>query len=338
MTAFDSSAFLPKSAVDQITEIRISHPDASLHAAEARKRRSQLTDDGRLNIIAADHPARRSTRAGKDALRMANRHDLLARVVRVLAAGVADGLLATLDLIEELLIIDGLLRHRGGPSILDEKVLLASLNRGGLDGVCWELDDTWTGPTIDTCLRWNLDGAKALLRVQDDDRDSLATLGMCAQAARDAEAANFPFFLEPLPVERTETGLRTQVDAAALAKLVGVASALGNGSVYRWLKLPACPHFEVVAQATTLPIVILGGAVQGDREAFLGQVGAALDAGENVRGTVIGRNVLYPEDGDPLHLARAIHAMVHENLTAEDAVRAMREESSSELDTISKWF
>ncbi len=47
------------------------------------------------------------------------------------------------------------------PSLLDGKVLIGSLNRGGLAGSAWELDDPITGPTPATCADWRLDGAKA---------------------------------------------------------------------------------------------------------------------------------------------------------------------------------
>ena len=40
-----------------------------------------------------------------------------------------------------------LIRDRGGPVVLDGKLLIASLNRGGLAGAAWEMDDPITGPS-----------------------------------------------------------------------------------------------------------------------------------------------------------------------------------------------
>ena len=69
-------------------------------------------------------------------------------------------------------------------------------------------------------------------------------------------------FLEPLPVVETESGFKVVKTAEALAKIVGVASALGDSSRYLWLKLPYCENYEVVARSTTLPILLLGGAYE----------------------------------------------------------------------------
>ena len=78
MPAFVDEEFLPAAALAKITEVRLADPECSVRAAKTRKRRSTVTPDGRLNILAADHPARRVTKVGDDPLRMANRHCYLA--------------------------------------------------------------------------------------------------------------------------------------------------------------------------------------------------------------------------------------------------------------------
>ena len=336
MSTFNSQEFLPQSVVDRITEVRVDEPDRPLQLAQARKQRAKLAPSGKLNLIAADHPARRANRVGDDAMGMADRRDLLARITRILIADAADGLLGSMDLIEELLILDDLNREAGGASFLDNKLLIASLNRGGLAGVKWEMDDAWTGPEASTCATWNLDGAKALMRVLDDESASLRTIEMCAQAIRQLQALDLPMFLEPLPQVRTEDGIRLIREADAIAKVVGVAVALGNGSRRMWLKLPACERFEIVARSTTLPILILGGEVEGDRMGFFRQIAASLAAGANVRGTIVGRNVLYPPEGDPLMPALVIQAMVEENLTADAAVHRMGKADQCDADHFGK--
>lgn len=334
MTDFDSEKFLPQALVDRITEIRVEQPDRAFQAAGERPRRPQLAPTGRLSVIAADHPARRATRAGDDPLAMADRRDLLARAVRILCRDAADGILASMDVLEELLILNDLQRQAGGQPFLDNKLLIASLNRGGLAGVSWELDDAWTGPDADACAAWNLDGAKALLRIVDDDDGSLRTLKMCAEASRQLQARNVPFFLEPLPQVRRNDQLKLLREAEPIAKAVGVAVALGNGARGVWLKLPACPQFEIVAKSTTLPIVILGGEVEGDRSGFFRQIETALASGANVRGTMIGRNVLYPPEGDPLGPALAVQAMVHHGQSADDAVALMHQAAEHPLEVL----
>ena len=295
----------------QITGIRVNDPDRPFRAAKKRKRRPQITTDGRLNILAADHPARRVTNVGSNPLGMADRQDYLSRIVRVLLSEFVDGVMATMDILEDLFTLDDLLSPGGGPSLLDEKVLIVSLNRGGLASTIWEMDDPLTGPTSETCSTWGLDGAKLLLRICDDEPDSLKTMLECADAITEMNALKLPTFLEPLPVAKTEKGYKVIKTAEALAKIVGVASALGDSSRYLWLKLPYCESYEVVARATTLPILLLGGESVGDPTAFLREVAAGMSAGANVRGALVGRNVLYPGDDDPLAVAEAVGEIVH---------------------------
>src|SRR5207253_212121 len=106
-----------------------------------RKRRDVLAPDGRLVILAADHPARSVTRVGGRPAAMGHRLDYLGRIVRVLAASKIDGLMATSDLIDEVALVNYLLKQRGKPSFLDNKVLIGSMNRTGLAGAEHEMMD-----------------------------------------------------------------------------------------------------------------------------------------------------------------------------------------------------
>ena len=53
------------------------------------------------------------TKVGDDALAMADRHEYLARILRVLSGNRVDGVMATMDILDDLLIVDGLLREAG---------------------------------------------------------------------------------------------------------------------------------------------------------------------------------------------------------------------------------
>ena len=66
----------------------------------------------------------------------------------------------------------------------------------------------------------------------------------CAQAITEMNAFGLPTFLEPLPVVKKDENYRVVKTADALAKLVGVASALGDSSRHLWLKLPYCENYE----------------------------------------------------------------------------------------------
>ena len=63
--------------------------------------------------------------------------------------------MSTMDILEDLLTLDGFLHEAGAPSLLDAKLLIGSLNRGGLAGTQWEMDDPITGPTAATCATWS---------------------------------------------------------------------------------------------------------------------------------------------------------------------------------------
>ena len=312
------------SLLPRLTDQRIDEPDYPLRVAGERQRRSRLTTDGRLNLLAIDHPARRVTKGSSDPLEMANRPDVLLRVSQVLACEWVDGVMATMDILEELLILDGLLKEAGEASLLDEKLLVASLNRGGLAGTSWEMNDPITGPTPETCAQFGLDGAKFLLRICDNEEESLATILEAAQAIREMNDLDLPMFLEPLPVSKTERGYKVLRTPEALARIAGVASALGDSSRRLWLKLPYCEQYEIVARSTTLPILLLGGESSGDPEGFLREVADGLAAGPTVRGALAGRNVLYPGELSPRSAADAVGSLIHGKRTLEEARRILK--------------
>ena len=317
--AFRANDSVSAALLTRLTDIRVHDPEYAFRAAASRERRASLTVDGKLNILAADHPARRVTGVGGNPLGMANRHDYLARIVRVLMGGAVDGVMATMDIIEDLLILNDLSGH---DSFLKDKLLIASLNRGGLAGSSWEMNDPMTGASPAACAGWRLDGAKILMRICDEEPDSLKTMLASAVAINELNSLGIPTFLEPLPVVKSENRYTVVKTADALAKIVGVASALGDSSRYLWLKLPYCENYEVVARATTLPILLLGGESVGDPTAFLREVAAGMFAGENVRGALVGRNVLYPGEDDPLAVAEAVGGIVHQGWTVEQAVES----------------
>jgi hypothetical protein len=235
--SFDAKEFLPAAVLAKVTDVRVADPERSRRAAHKRLRRKSLTRDGRLNILAADHPARRVTRVGQDPLRMADRREYMARILRVLMSDSVDGLLATMDIIEDLLIIHDLLGGTAGHRLLDHKLLIASFNRGGLLGSSWEIDDPNSGPTAASCQEWGLDGAKILLRLCDEEPDSLKTLRATVQAITELNAVGLPMFLESLPVVKIDGAYKIVKTAEELARTAGAAAARGASARDHWLNL-----------------------------------------------------------------------------------------------------
>jgi hypothetical protein len=272
----------------ELLEIRATDPAAVSRAWAARRRRPLLGPDGRLFLLAADHPARSALAVGGDPLAMADRRDLLDRLLVALSVPGVDGLLGSPDVLEELLLLDA----------LEGRVVVGTMNRAGLAGSVWELDDRMTAYDPATLESAGLDGGKMLLRIDPADAGSLPTIEVCARAVGQLASAGLMAMIEPLPYTSDESGrARFDPDPDALIRVIGVASALGPTSAHTWLKLPATDDVERVMSATTLPALILGGAPGPDPETAFAAWERAL-AVPQVRGLVVGRTLLYPPDGD----------------------------------------
>jgi len=323
--SFDPRDVVPNDLYARLVQCRVDRPELAEFSADRRRRRAKLTVDGRLHIVAADHPARGVISVGNKPTEMANRREYLARIIRALRAPGVDGVMATMDILEELLILDQLCAEKSTPTFLDNKVLVASLNRGGIQGSAWELNDPVTGTTPEICARYGIEGAKLLLRIHWDDRDSLETIKACADAITACHAHNLTVFLEPLPIIGNQQNMVLDRSPDSLSRIVGIASALGGTSARLWLKLPICADFHQVARATSLPIVLLGGEASGDLLGTLAELEQGLAAGPNVRGAMMGRNLLFPEAGDPFHSAGAMGRVIHEGLTAPEAMKSVQD-------------
>jgi len=335
---FHPEEFFPRELFDRITDTRVSRPEVVEEEAQGRRRRPRLTRDGRLTILAADHPARMVTAVGDDPVAMGNRWTLLARILRVLTAEEFDGVMTTPDILEELLIVHRLDKELGGPGFLDGKVLLGCMNRGGLSGAAFELDDRMTAFTPEMIASRRLDGAKVMFRLDPGQPASLDTMMYCVEAINACHARGIPVFLEALMVEHVDGKYRTLKTAEALIKVVSVASGLGGASALTWLKIPYCEHYERVAEATTCPILMLGGESRGDPTGILEEFAAGMRAGGTVRGALVGRNVTFPGRDDPRAVALAVDAVVHRGVSAEEAVALLAEVRGQEMDRFTRWL
>jgi DhnA family fructose-bisphosphate aldolase class Ia len=303
---------LPLDVFAEITEIRVDRPRWIEKEAKRRKRPRRLTRDGRLVLLAIDHPARGVTAIRGDALAMSDRHQYLARTRRVLDDPGLDGVVATADLIEELLILSHLERKATGRGFLDGRVLVGTMNRGGVAGTAFEMDDAFTGMGAARLAELRCQGGKMMYRLEPQEPASGRTILACAQALNDLRREGLAAFLEPLAVARGASGgYEPAKDAATLARQCGIAAGLGDSSAHLWLKLPYGEGFARVARATTLPILLLGGPARESPAETLRDFASGLAAGPNVRGAIIGRNLLFPGDADPLPMCRALTALVH---------------------------
>jgi len=333
---FSAAAFLPRSWYDALVDLRVHHPRAAQEEAEARIRRPILAPHGRLLILAADHPARMVTRVGSDSVRMGDRWELLSRILRVITTPGVDGLMATSDVLEEVLMLSHLARRRRGHGWLEGKVMIGCMNRGGLAGTVFELDDRMTAFTADGLTGLKCDGAKLMFRIDPTDATSVRTLERCAREIDACHTRGITVFLEAMLVERTASGYRPRTDPESLIRIAGVASGVGTSSAGTWLKLPYGPGYDRVAASTTLPILMLGGDVRDDPRAVLGEFAEGMAAGPNVRGALVGRNVSFAAREDPRAMAAAVGAVVHHGSREPEIRRIFEQERGRDLDLITR--
>ncbi len=302
---------LDAETLSRLTDLRVSGGAQLQVFAAQRPRRATLTRDGRLLILAADHPARMVTGVGDDPLRMGNRADYLGRIVHILEQDCVDGLMGTADIIEEVLAVDLLRCEGGAESFLADKVLVGCMNRGGLAGTVFEMEDAFTGFTAEQMMSLGLDGAKMMFRLEPMEFASGRTIEACSRAIDACVDNDLAVFLEPLPVRFEDGKYVVEKSVEELVKVCGVASGLGKSSWKTWLKIPYSVDYSRVAGATTCPILMLGGPATGHPDALLREFADGLAAGQNVRGALVGRNVLYPGDADPALVAGKLWKLVH---------------------------
>jgi hypothetical protein len=276
----------------RLTTTRARYPEKVAEAAQARVRpNTPFDDDERDLIIAADHPARGALRAGAHPMAMANRRDLLRRLCVALARPGVTGVLGTPDILEDLLLLGA----------LNDRSVFGSMNRGGLAGSIFELDDRFTGYDVRSITRSGFDGGKMLLRIDYEDERTARTLAACAEAVTNLAEEKLIAMVEPFVSHRFEGRLANDLSVEAATTAMTIASGLGNSSAYTWLKVPVIGNggdaMAQVLSATTLPTLLLGGEVGTDQDMTYERWSRALRH-PTVRGLVVGRSLLYPPDGD----------------------------------------
>ena len=277
-----------KELVRSLVSTRIQDPGAIVAAAARRTRRASLVgESGRLMMIAADHPARGALRVGEDPLAMADRGEMLRRLAVALGRPGVDGFLGTPDVVEDLLLMGA----------LEDKIVIGSMNRGGLAGTSFEIDDRMTAYDASAIAAMGYDGGKMLTRIDPDDPATVATLESCARAVTDLASHRLMAMVEPFISHCVDGRVRNDLSTDAVIRSATVAAGLGTTSAYTWLKLPVVDDMERVAASTTLPVLLLGGEASIDHPETFDRWQNALDQ-PTVVGMIVGRALLYPPDGN----------------------------------------
>ena len=277
-----------KELIRSLVSTRIQDPGAVVAAAARRTRRASLVgESGRLMMIAADHPARGALRVGEDPLAMADRGEMLRRLAVALGRPGVDGFLGTPDVVEDLLLMGA----------LEDKIVIGSMNRGGLAGTSFEIDDRMTAYDAAAIAEMGYDGGKMLTRIDPDDPATVATLESCARAVTDLASHRLMAMVEPFISHCVDGRVRNDLSTDAVIRSATVAAGLGTTSAYTWLKLPVVDDMERVAASTTLPVLLLGGEASIDHPETFDRWQNALDQ-PTVVGMIVGRALLYPPDGN----------------------------------------
>lgn len=287
--------------VRALTTTRLREPERIDRLWASRRRRPLVGDDGRLLLVACDHPARGALGVRDDRMAMGSRSDTLERLATALSRPGVDGVLGTPDILEDLLLL----------GLLDDLVVVGSMNRGGLQGASFELDDRFTAYGAADLARRGLDGGKMLTRVDLADEGTVATLAASARAVTELADAGLMAMVEPFWSSRGADGrVINHLDPDAVIRSIHVAAGLGATSARTWLKLPVVDDMARVLDASTMPALLLGGDPAGDPEDTYATWSDALTC-PNAAGLVVGRALLYPPDGDVAAAVDVAARLVH---------------------------
>ncbi|QWZ10656.1 deoxyribose-phosphate aldolase [Nocardioides panacis] len=283
-----------------LTEIRAREPHRIAEGWDARAKRPLLGADGRLLLVAADHPARGALGVRSEAMAMASRPDLLERLATALARPGVDGVLGTPDILDDLLLM----------GVLEGKLVIGSMNRGGLQGASFELDDRFTAYTAAEIAARGLDGGKMLTRICLSEPGTVATLESTGRAVSELAERRLMAMVEPFMSVVHGGRVTNLLDPDNTIRSIHIAAGLGASSAHTWLKLPVVDELARVMEATTMPTLLLGGDPQGDPADTYASWGKALEL-PAVRGLVIGRALLFPPDGDVAAAVDIAAELVH---------------------------
>lgn len=130
-------------------------------------------------------------------------------------------------------------------------------------------------------------------------------------------AVGMPLMIEPLVMRwgHANAGYEVEGDALRVTALVRQAVELGADIVQADTTDQLLEYYHVIEAAGTVPVLVRSGGQFTDQDVLL-RTRAVLDQG--ARGIVIGHNLV--EHPAPVSFARALLALIHQNVTAEEAM------------------
>jgi hypothetical protein len=279
-----------------LRETRARLPELVRNRLASRRRRPVATHDARLLLVEVDQPARGDLAVRDDPTALADRGELLRRLVLALARPGVDGVIATTDIIDDLLLLEA----------LESRLAIGSMNRSGIVGSTFSLDERFSGYDAETVAGSHLDGGKLSLRIDPSDPRTADRLEAVGHAVTMLAGGSLMALLEPTWEE--STGDEVDLSATAQIRAIDVASALGARSSFTWLAVRPSELLADVMAATTLPTLLLGpDLASGVRHESWERALAV----SGVRGMVLPASALYPADGDVGAVVDEFAELVH---------------------------
>ncbi|MGA2837509.1 MAG: hypothetical protein ABSF84_13010 [Acidimicrobiales bacterium] len=244
---------------------------------------------GPLLVLAADHRAR--------GVPTIERYGPYLAALRA-ALPHCDGILATAQPLGDL--------ARSG-SLLPEQRTYLSLNRTGLAGSAFELDDRLVA-SVGRAKGDGWTGVKLMTRIAPEDPGGAAALELLGRVLEEAGAAGLEVLVEPV-LWRGGRMSRTTDDV-----VLGAVIAHDLGSSLLKVPVPDVPTgarragaVQRVVDAVGVPVLFLGGPRSADGEPVVDVARDVMDGGGG--GLAVGRAVI--EDPDPGGTAGRLAEIVH---------------------------
>lgn len=280
-----------------LRETRARLPELVRNRFASRHRRSVFGHTGRLLLIDVDGPMTGDLAVGQDQDALADRGELLRRLVNALGRRGVDGVIAPADVIDDLLLLEA----------LEDELAIGTISSGGFGGPADALAGRFTGFEPDSIAVSRLDGGRLALRIDPADPDSSAELERCARTVTALSGHAVLSVLEPTwAADGSDKGARP--DVATQIRAVTVASALGSRTSYSWLALPLAADLPRLVAATTLPVLAhVGPSPDWDVDGWASSLEIP-----GVRGIVLPVGMLFATDGDDLDALDSLAQLVHE--------------------------
>ena len=249
---------------------------------------SLLAGDGRLLVVAVDHPLYSWPCAGLE-----DRASLL----RTAAEAGADAFIASY----------GTLRDNRGAFGSAKPILKLDLTTVTVNG-SYPVTEYALAYTLEDARR--LEAAAVLTLVQLGAPFELEALRSAARVAAAADRAGLPYVCEIMPAGGPQyPDLAAPVAIAAAAR---TGAELGAHIVKTAMPVPAGAIGDVVGCGA--PVILAGGELTADRDALVGAVAEAIAAG--AAGVAHGRNVW--GSSDPAAAVAALRDVVHPGVAGRD--------------------